>query len=315
MEDARKRAIISGRDRCPLGEINKSSTPSKTSSTPSKNKVCSNSKQSTPLNKEEVEATDKGRASVEKLSQWLTNESAKKQHTVRSNASNIAPPVRFRIAPKLKKEDVQATDDKRVSVKTLSSWMSDDPFEQKKLRHFRSGAKVIQKSRVFEPTQLKNIAMNIEAGSVHTKQALLEKAFKTENANDGAKRSLPSTEVRPYQLKKQKESPKNELMSVKEKKEWLTNAFKHNGVSDNHDILTSKSVEKASVSTKVSIRETAVLKSASVDDNAMFCSKDHQPTECEEVEVRNQVQTDDEECNIVSVADRAKWLKGAFNKK
>ncbi len=297
--------------RSPLGTIN-TSTPSK--------RLYFNSKQQA-LSKEVVEATDEGRASVDQLSQWLLQESAKKQrHAERSNpSSNAATPVRIRTTPKLKAADVQATDEKRVDVKTISSWMSDDPFEQKKVRHIRSGAKVIAKSRIFEPTQTKTIAINIEAGSVHNKQAWLQEAFKTE-ANNAAKRSLPSPEVRTYQMKKKKESPEKEFKSVKEKKEWLSNAFKHN---DNHcynhgAIHKSKSVDHGdSKSMNISAKdETAILKSASVDDDVIMCSNDstdiqQQPTICEAEMSANE----DEQNNVMSVADRAKWLKGAFNKK
>jgi hypothetical protein len=71
------------------------------------------------LTKNEIEASDEKQALVNQISEWLTNETAKK---------NIKKP---RTKPRIKKCDVEATDDKRVSVKTLSSWMSDDPFEQK----------------------------------------------------------------------------------------------------------------------------------------------------------------------------------------
>ncbi len=262
---------------------------------------------------------------MDKLSQWLANESAKKQqHAARStvSSSNAATPLKFRTKPKLKKEDVAATNDKRVSVKTLSSWMSDDPFEQKKLRHIRTGAKVIAKSRIFEPTPTKNIDMNIEKGSVRNKQAWLSnEAFKSET-NSVAKRALPlSAEARPYQMKKVKESPEKEFNSVKDKKEWLSNAFKdkNNHSNNNGDILKSKSAdsgENKSFSTSV---ELAIEKSDK--DGIALCSKViQQPVICEaEKEVaadvdRTSVETDEDEA-AVSVANRAKWLKGAFEKK
>lgn len=301
--------------RSPLGTIN--------SSTPSKRLYSSKQK---ALSKESVEATDDGRASVGKLSQWLANESAKKQqHAERSNvSSNTATPVRFRTTPKLKKEDVAATDDKRVSVKTLSSWMSDDPFEQKKVRHIRTGAKVIAKSRIFEPTKTKNIAMNIEKGSVRNKQNWLKNdAFKSET-NNAAKRSHPPSEVRPYQMKKKKESPEKEFNSVKDKKEWLSNAFKDN---NNHsiskgEIIKSKSVDNGET-TSFSAKEDEVdiQKSDSADDNVVMCSDVTQkPTICEaekSVEAGSDRAKDekDEDDNAVSVANRAKWLKSAFEKK
>ena len=301
--------------RSPLGTIN--------TSTPSKRLYSSKQK---ALSKESVEATDDGRASVGKLSQWLANESAKKQqHAERSNvSSNTATPVRFRTTPKLKREDVAATDDKRVSVKTLSSWMSDDPFEQKKVRHIRTGAKVIAKSRIFEPTKTKNIAMNIEKGSVRNKQNWLKNdAFKSE-ANNAAKRSHPPSEVRSYQMKKKKkESPEKEFNSVKDKKEWLSNAFKDN---NNHpiskgEIIKSKSVDRGE-STSFSTKDEAdIQKSASADDDVVMCSDVTQKSTICEAEKSVADGSDrandekDQDDNAVSVANRAKWLKSAFEKK
>jgi len=312
MENARsnKGTPIAG-VRSPLGTLN-TATPSK--------RLYSNQKALLP--KEVVEATNDGRASVDKLSQWLASESSKKQqHAVRSNVSST--PVRIRTTPKIKKEDVAATNDKRVSVKTLSSWMNDDPFEQKKVRHIRTGAKVIAKSRIFEPTQTKNIAMNIETGSVRNKQAWLAKeAFKSET-NNVAKRSLPSPEVivRPYQTKKMKESPEKEFKSVKDKKQWLSNAFKDN---NNHsinqgEIMKSKSVD-SDESMKFSANEDiSIQKAASIDDDVVVCSKVIQQPPVETKSVATSVdrtnEEKDEEDNSVSVADRAKWLKAAFEKK
>eukprot|EP00986_Skeletonema_menzelii_P010415 scaffold5067_cov161-Skeletonema_menzelii.AAC.27 len=302
MEDARskKGTPIAGA-RSPLGTLN-TSTPSK--------RLYSKQKS---LSKESVEATDDCRSSVDKLSQWLANESSKKQqHAVRSNvSSNTATPVRFRTTPKLKKEDVAATNEKRVSVKTLSSWMADDPFEQKKVRHIRTGAKVIAKSRIFEPTQTKNIAMNIEKGSVRNKQAWLSDAFKSET-NNAAKRSLPLSQVGVHQKKKMKESQEKECTSVKDKKEWLKNAFKD---SNNLEIIKSKSVDSGE---RTSFE---IQKSASVDDDGVMYSNATQQTTISEA-VKSVAKGGDrtteekgEEDNAVSVANRAKWLKSAFEKK
>mmetsp|Transcript_28699 Transcript_28699/g.45194 ORF Transcript_28699/g.45194 Transcript_28699/m.45194 type:complete len:321 (+) Transcript_28699:44-1006(+) len=320
MENTRsnKRTPISGA-RSPLGTLN-ASTPSKRLYTKQK-----------ALSKESVEASNDGRASVDKLSQWLANESSskKQQHVVRSTVpSNATTPLRFRTKPKLKKEDVAATNDKRVSVKTLSSWMSDDPFEQKKLRHIRTGAKVIAKSRIFEPTQTKNIAMNIEKGSVRNKQAWLSnEAFKSES-NSVAKRVLPSTEVRPYQTKKKKESPEKEFNSVKDKKEWLSNAFKDKNNHSNNkgeDILKSKSVGSEENKSFSANDELAIQKSASIDDDVVTLRSKvaEQPTVCQAEKKsaagvdRTSVETveADEDDTAVSVANRAKWLKAAFEKK
>lgn len=183
----------------------------------------------TRVSKEEVEATDEGRASVDKLSAWLASESAKKA----KKPPTIVPvnPVRFRMKPKINREDVEATDDKRVSVKQLTAWISDDPFEQKKLRHIRSGVHVINKSRAFEPDKPPPYSkkVDIKVGSVHEKQAWLSGAFKHEEDGRPRLNKDKAPTVRPYQNKaKPVESPDITLKSVNEKKEWLSNAFKKN---------------------------------------------------------------------------------------
>lgn len=186
------------------------------------------------LTKNEIEATDEKQASVNQISEWLTNETAKKKKPPIQSTHHPVP-VRFATKPRIKKSDVEATDDKRVSVKTLSSWMSDDPFEQKKnVRIIRTGHNVITKSRAFEKDQeLKaDRQCDIKPGSVEERLAWLSGAFK----HDGDENTQPfqgeKKVVRTYQstLKKEEkpsEGPKMELMSVREKKEWLSKAFKN----------------------------------------------------------------------------------------
>lgn len=220
----------------------------------------SSSKFRTRVSKEEVEATDEGRASVDKLSAWLASESAKK---AKKHPPTIVPapnPVRFRMKPKINKEDVEATDEKRVSVKTLSAWISDDPFEQKKLRHIRSGTHVIVKSRAFEPDKALPDSKKIEikVGSVHEKQAWLSSAFKQEENNEWRpplNKEKPSISRTHQNKSKPVESPEKLLKSVNEKKEWLSNAFKKN----DYCIQPAKSFEGAH-------NTNNILKCASADD-------------------------------------------------
>mmetsp|Transcript_11509 Transcript_11509/g.22277 ORF Transcript_11509/g.22277 Transcript_11509/m.22277 type:complete len:477 (+) Transcript_11509:75-1505(+) len=215
------------------------------------------------VSKDEVQATNEGRASVHKLSEWLATESAKKEKPKRIVPCPTATaPLRFRAKPKISKEDVQATDDKRVSVKTLSEWISDDPFEQRKIRQVRSGAKVIARSRAFETDQVADAAKTVEVklGSVHEKQAWLSGAFKQEKYDGRPKPAHPVDKLnnpRPYQNKPKKveESPEKVLKSVNEKKEWLKNAFKG---KEDQKIKTTKSLEKA--------EHPMVLKCASADE-------------------------------------------------
>lgn len=279
--------------RTPLGDLN---TTTGTSTPPKR--LYSKSKQ-TP--NDVVQATDDNRCSVEKLSQWLANESAKKQKPiVRSNTSN-GTPLRFRTTPKLKAEDVEATDDRRVSVKTLSTWMNDDPFQKKQKLPIRRGAKVIAKSRIFEK-QTNNIGgLDIQVGSVQNKQDWLKEAFKTDrtDANNATKRSLPSSaeEASSYQLKKKRESPEMEVFNtVKDKTEWLAGAFKHNNGGYTPNVQASKSVEGGDNNNVMSISEHVVATSATKNGKAT-------------------VLDEDSSSDVVSVANRAEWLKSAFDKK
>lgn len=273
--------------RTPLGDLN---TATGTSTPPKR--LYSKSKQ-TP--KDVVQATDDNRCSVEKLSQWLANESAKKQQPiVRSNTSN-GTPLRFRTTPKLKAADVEATDERRVSVKTLSTWMNDDPFEKNQKRPIRRGAKVIAKSRIFEK-QTNNIGLDIQVGSVKNKQDWLKEAFKTDrtDANTAIKRSLPSSaEASSYQLKKKRESPEKEVFNTVK----LAGAFKQNDGGNTPNIQASKSVEGGD-NNIMSISEHVVATSAT-NGKASHLDEDKE----------------DNSSDVVSVANRAEWLKSAFDKK
>jgi hypothetical protein len=294
--------------------------PVKTSSTPMK--PCAAVKKSaTPyssskfiprVSKEEVEATDEGRASVNKLSAWLASESAKK--TKKPPTIVPAPnPVRFRMKPKINKEDVEATDDKRVSVKTLSAWISDDPFEQKKLRHIRSGVQVINKSRVFE-TDKKKIDVQVEVGSVHEKQAWLSGAFKHEDGRPPMNKDTMQI-TRPYKNKPKQESPDKALMSVTEKKKWLNNAFKKN----DNGIEPTKSFDSLGGT-------PTIFTCASADDakeeydfppvtqRSSYDGAASQPGNKSPVRLyrQSEVKTESPESCLKTVHDKQEWLANAF---
>ena len=266
------------------------------------------------VSKEEVQATNDGRASVHKLSEWLACESAKKEKPKRivPCAAN-ATPVRFRMKPKINKEDVEATDDKRVSVKTLSQWISDDPFEQKKLRHVRSGAKVIAKSRVFEMEKVTATSrqVDIKEGSVHERQAWLNEAFRHNEEEDGRpKPPLPkdrATQPRSYQIKKVNESPEKTLKSVHEKKEWLNNAFK--GKVNTPSIMKCPSADDACCPRQ---NYQTISQQASCDGMST-------PYKEKEAPVRlylnaRQTKEDSPEKTLKSVHDKQAWLTNAFKK-
>mmetsp|Transcript_8066 Transcript_8066/g.19849 ORF Transcript_8066/g.19849 Transcript_8066/m.19849 type:complete len:539 (+) Transcript_8066:109-1725(+) len=187
--------------------------------------------------KEEVEATDEKRSSVNQLSEWLAIESAKKKNRKKklpsSNAAMTPCPISFHAKPRIKKCDVEATDSKRVSVKTLGAWMSGDPFEQRKVRTIRSSHRIIVKSRAFERADNAKLARenDIRAGSVNERRDwLAREAFKHENDGEEVPQRavLGEKKLRPYQCK-QKETPEKELKSVRDKKEWLSKAFKKGG--------------------------------------------------------------------------------------
>lgn len=229
------------------------------------------------LTKDEIEATDEKQASVNQLSEWLANETTKKNKkppvhhhrplTTGGQTSNNHP-VRFATKPRIKRSDVEATDDKRVSVKTLSSWMSDDPFEQKKnLRIVRTGHNVIVKSRVFEKDMelQADRQCDIRPGSVEERLVWLSGAFKHESEEDNvpaAEAMVAEKKVRPYLSNPKCEElqiePTLELMSVREKKEWLSNAFKKggNGVA----IPQTKSFEENATNNNIHLTKSFGIK-------------------------------------------------------
>jgi len=206
------------------------------------------------LGKEDIEATDDTQASVNQLSNWLT-ESAKKNRKKKpiivhrpppssssssgsnnnhnnNNAAASTPTLRFHTKPRIKQCDVQATNSKIASVKTLSSWMDGDPFEQKKIKTIRTGHRVISKSRIFERDHPSSRAVrdecDIRTGSVEKKSAWLSEAFgKGENGNEEGLCPQPLAEkkIRAYQCKKESTPVEMELKSVRDKKEWLSKAF------------------------------------------------------------------------------------------
>eukprot|EP00579_Thalassiosira_antarctica_P010235 CAMPEP_0201910686 /NCGR_PEP_ID=MMETSP0903-20130614/1970_1 /ASSEMBLY_ACC=CAM_ASM_000552 /TAXON_ID=420261 /ORGANISM="Thalassiosira antarctica, Strain CCMP982" /LENGTH=592 /DNA_ID=CAMNT_0048445357 /DNA_START=5 /DNA_END=1783 /DNA_ORIENTATION=- len=224
--------------------------------------------------KDEIQATDEKQASVNQLSEWLATESARKKKKPpmhRPLSSSSPTPLRFLAKPLHKKSDVQATNSKAASVKTLSSWMNDgDPFSQKKVRTIRSGHKVIAKSRIFEKEGASIIVRkecDIRAGSVRGKSAWLSEAFKSEGGEEKLPQPLMEKKIRPYQCKPKESTPVKELKSVRDKKEWLSNAFKKGGEKEaqqqlQHSIIhQTKSFDVNNDATTPGIR-----KCASTDD-------------------------------------------------
>lgn len=299
------------------------------------------------LSKDEIEATDEKQATVNQLSEWLANEAAKKNKKPPIHTSNH--PVRIQTKPRIKKSDVEATDSKRVSVKTLSSWMSDDPFEQKKLRTVRTGHNVIAKSRVFEKEKETRAERecDIRAGSVEERTAWLSGAFKHEMDENNAE--APTQEknvVRPYQSKPKRDEmqiEENELKSVRDKKEWLSKAFKKQ--SEGAAIHQTKSFEEQhhscgggtpavhqtkSFGTKHDDTAHSIAKSVTEDvlslptiNQSMSFDGIGRPSTLNSFERPNVVrlyQRDDDEEEVrpeeefKSVHDKQTWLSSAFKK-
>jgi hypothetical protein len=306
------------------------------------------------LSKEEIEATDEKQASVNQLSGWLANEAAKKNKKPpihRPLAATSSNPVRFQAKPRIKKEDVEATDDKRVSVKTLSSWMSGDPFEQKKVRTLRTGSNVIAKSRMFERENEMRAdkQCDIRPGSVEERLAWLSGAFKHEGDENGT--AVMSAQekkvVRPYQSKPKRdempsEESENELMSVRDKKEWLSKAFKRGGEGaaiheiksfeeqhHSHGCATPGIHQTKSIGTKHDDPAPGKTKSAATDDTCAsaidqtksFDGIGRPPTQNPfKKNVVRLYQKGDEydearpEEALKSVHDKQAWLSSAFKK-
>jgi hypothetical protein len=117
-------------------------------------------------------------------------------------------PVRF----KTRFDDkIKATDHGYASVKQLSAWLADDPTTVKNSRGcVRRGINVINKSRKFEK-DLEDVIIEevgLERGDVHDKKEWLQKAFEGDGGSDFDRRSAVT-----------------ELVSVQDKKKWLTGTF------------------------------------------------------------------------------------------
>ena len=302
--------------------------------------------------KEAIQATDEKQASVNQLSEWLATESARKakknKPPVHYRQHNATTPIKFNAKPRIKKADVEATDSKRVSVKTLSSWMSNDPFEQKKVRTIRSGTKVIAKSRIFEKDQVlaASRTCDIKTGSVGDKQAWLNGAFKHEG-EEVVPQTVREQKVRPYQMKKKEETPVKELKSVQDKKEWFSKAFqKSDGDQSGIDgIQQTSSFDQHPIichtkSFEVNNAAPAIMKSASSDvaeiKTTLIHPMIHQTKSCDGISIpttafekqllerqrsvvrlyaqKNEEKDESEEAPPKSVHDKQAWLSNAFKK-
>lgn len=153
-------------------------------------------------------------------------------------------------------KDVEATDEGYASVAKLSQWLAGDPTSTKKKKHVRRGRNVINKSRTFEKDMENMIIVenHISRGAVSDKKKWLQIAFREEDDDDDTKSEFGSVASSRYAKSEvavsssamknrylQQSSNKNKTLdaqseiitddaaaslSVKDKKDWLRNAFK-----------------------------------------------------------------------------------------
>jgi len=157
-----------------------------------------------------------------------------------------------RIKPRVRYENIQATDQGYASVAKLSAWLADDPTSAKKVKHVRRGANVIAKSRQFEKDMEHVIVEenNIATGAVREKKNWLQSAF-SHDADDSSShnghqddqyhhhphhdpnRHLMMMRTQPVNF--DDDCARSEFvvsndaassLSVTDKKRWLQNAFK-----------------------------------------------------------------------------------------
>jgi hypothetical protein len=170
------------------------------------------------------------------------------------------PPVMrstpVRIKPRVKPQEVQATDQGYASVAKLSAWLEDDPTSTKKVRHVRRGANVIAKSRKFEK-DLEDIIVEeskIVTGAVKEKKDWLKSAFRNHEADVHEDDYLHRDPNRHMMM--MRTQPVNEddcarsefvvnndaasSISVTGKKQWLQNAFKKGGSNTSQPRMSFK---------------------------------------------------------------------------
>ena len=99
--------------------------------------------------------------------------------------------------PKIKQEEVQATDGGYASVARLSAWLAEDPTSKNKLRHVRRGKNVIYKSRMFEKG-LENVIVEeakIERGAVADRKNFFKSAFHHQEEEEHGFAQLKHTNI------------------------------------------------------------------------------------------------------------------------
>jgi hypothetical protein len=135
--------------------------------------------------------------------------------------------------PSVPKEDVQATDEGYASVAQLSAWLANDPTKTKKARPIRRGANVIAKSKQFDK-ELEHVVFEekvVPRTNVANRKVWLENrtsmsSEKTEETAVAGFTAMKSSNMKPQETARDTEADDSVmLMSVSEKKKWLSHAF------------------------------------------------------------------------------------------
>ena len=181
----------------------------------------------------------------------------------------------IRIQTKETAADVRATNEGYKSVKELSAWLADDPTkEKKKVKCLRRGANVIAKSRAFDKG-LKDVIIEQDLGlrSVHglvasKKQLLAHPSLSIGSSSCGGHPTHSShdweeTEHAPaWPVPDTLETAS--AISVSDKKQWLSSAFKKAGGAKAHTEVITAQDEREAVSNRAKHlwRQRAKVKSA-----------------------------------------------------
>ena len=145
--------------------------------------------------------------------------------------SSFATPIRYK--PKIKSEEVQATNDGYASVAKLSAWLADDPTKsKKKVKTIRRGANVIAKSRKFDKGLADVIVeeTNMRTGSVTNKKHQIEMALSTASGSLDEQDAWCGQDASVAHPKRAQSTIglSDSSISVGAKKQWLANAFSKN---------------------------------------------------------------------------------------
>lgn len=126
--------------------------------------------------------------------------------------SNRNPVRHFK--PKIENTEVAATNDSRVSVSKLSEWLSDKPFETRKVKPDRRGQNIAMKAQMFESVP-------------EQKQPKPQSKLQTQ----------------PYLTP----ASKKEMLVVSERKKWIESQFKNdtNTIEEDKDLMPCNVAERA----------------------------------------------------------------------